>query len=69
MKRIARDFTVTMEVPDKTSLGDCEIAITVETASRLRYTKFDKQKNCGMNISGENIKINVGEYYVEEKHV
>jgi len=69
MKRVARDFTVTMEVPNDTPISQCEIIIKVDTATRLMLKKGFAGRTVAVNRAGTNVQINFGEYYVESKHV
>lgn len=62
MKRVARDFTVTMEVPNNVSLGSCEIVIKVEST-----TYVAKRKGFLGNLGGKNVHIDFGPYYQEVK--
>ena len=67
MKRIARDFTVTMEVPNDIPIGHCEITIKVESAT---YSVAKKGlagivvKSC---TDSKNVHVDYGQYYQEVK--
>jgi hypothetical protein len=65
MKRVARDFTVTMEVPNNTPLSRCEIVIKVETASYVTVKgAFAKVKG---SAAGKNVQIVTGAYFSDGK--
>lgn len=67
MKRIARDFTVFMDVPNNTPISKCMIIIKVETANRLIQKTGFAGRKIEAYVEGTHVQINSGEYYVEGK--
>ena len=58
MKIIARDFTLSMNVPDEVDINDCEIVITETAAGYV-------DKESGKTVSQPNVGVNIysSEYY------
>jgi hypothetical protein len=67
LKRVARDFTVVMEVPNNVALGRCEIVVRVESATYVvRQEGFGGGDIKGFK-NGKNVQIDFGPHYQEVK--
>jgi hypothetical protein len=67
MKRVARDFTVVMEVPNNIAIGRCEIVIKVESANYVVRKKGFAGRDIKGFAKGKNVQIDFGPLYQEVK--